>query len=293
MVRIGTAIFGPREDSPAGIGSPRGRSPMAPGTRRPAGSKDSGKGAQRNWRSARLMCEARSFKKKFKGCDPDEVKQFLDAVADRMEPMLKAKEEAREGEHRSQGEDRGLLQDGADPQGHAAHGSEGERRRQGQRRAERAEHNQGSRASRPRSGSPPPRARWTRIAKHRDMLKSGDHGPGRQAQEPDRGPDRHSSSGMEEDDQRSMGTRGAEGSRAVEAINRVRWLDGALTAQAGRRARRRRRRSTSAETPDHSALETRPAARAHDHRRSRPAETDGYRWKARFRVEGLARDVRS
>jgi cell division initiation protein len=32
------------------------------------------------------------FKKKLKGYDPDEVKQFLDAVADRMEQMLKAAE---------------------------------------------------------------------------------------------------------------------------------------------------------------------------------------------------------
>jgi cell division initiation protein len=33
------------------------------------------------------------FKKKMKGYDQDEVKQFLDAVADRMEQLLKAKEE--------------------------------------------------------------------------------------------------------------------------------------------------------------------------------------------------------
>jgi cell division initiation protein len=33
------------------------------------------------------------FKRKMKGYDQDEVKQFLDAVADRMEQMLKAKEE--------------------------------------------------------------------------------------------------------------------------------------------------------------------------------------------------------
>ena len=32
------------------------------------------------------------FKKKMKGYDPEEVKQFLDTVADRMEQMLKAKE---------------------------------------------------------------------------------------------------------------------------------------------------------------------------------------------------------
>jgi cell division initiation protein len=40
-----------------------------------------------------LDVRSQVFKRKFKGCDPDEVKQFLDAVADRMEGMLKAKEE--------------------------------------------------------------------------------------------------------------------------------------------------------------------------------------------------------
>jgi cell division initiation protein len=41
-----------------------------------------------------LDVRSQVFKKKFKGCDPDEIKQFLDAVADRMEGILKAKEEA-------------------------------------------------------------------------------------------------------------------------------------------------------------------------------------------------------
>lgn len=41
-----------------------------------------------------LDVRSQVFKRKFKGCDPDEVKQFLDAVADRMEGMLKAKEES-------------------------------------------------------------------------------------------------------------------------------------------------------------------------------------------------------
>lgn len=40
-----------------------------------------------------LDVRSQVFKRKFKGCDPDEVKQFLDTVADRMEGMLKAKEQ--------------------------------------------------------------------------------------------------------------------------------------------------------------------------------------------------------
>ena len=40
-----------------------------------------------------LDVRSQTFRRKFKGCDPDEVKQFLDAVADRMEAMLKAKED--------------------------------------------------------------------------------------------------------------------------------------------------------------------------------------------------------
>ncbi|MFZ1947954.1 MAG: DivIVA domain-containing protein [bacterium] len=40
-----------------------------------------------------LDVRSQAFRRKFKGCDPDEVKQFLDAVADRMEAMLKAKED--------------------------------------------------------------------------------------------------------------------------------------------------------------------------------------------------------
>jgi cell division initiation protein len=40
-----------------------------------------------------LDVRSQVFKKKFQGCDPEEVKQFLEAIADRMEKMLKAKEE--------------------------------------------------------------------------------------------------------------------------------------------------------------------------------------------------------
>jgi cell division initiation protein len=41
-----------------------------------------------------LDVRSQVFKKKFQGCDPEEVKQFLEAIADRMEKMLKDKEEA-------------------------------------------------------------------------------------------------------------------------------------------------------------------------------------------------------
>ena len=41
-----------------------------------------------------LDVRSQVFKKKFQGCDPEEVKQFLETIADRMEKMLKAKEEA-------------------------------------------------------------------------------------------------------------------------------------------------------------------------------------------------------
>lgn len=41
-----------------------------------------------------LDVRSQVFKKKFQGCDPEEVKQFLETIADRMEQMLKAKEEA-------------------------------------------------------------------------------------------------------------------------------------------------------------------------------------------------------
>jgi cell division initiation protein len=40
-----------------------------------------------------LDVRSQAFKKKFQGCDPDEVKQFLEAIADRMEALLKAAEE--------------------------------------------------------------------------------------------------------------------------------------------------------------------------------------------------------
>ena len=40
-----------------------------------------------------LDVRSQVFKKKFQGCDPEEVKQFLEVIADRMEKMLKAKEE--------------------------------------------------------------------------------------------------------------------------------------------------------------------------------------------------------
>lgn len=39
-----------------------------------------------------LDVRSQVFKKRFQGCDTDEVKQFLDMVADRMEAILKEKE---------------------------------------------------------------------------------------------------------------------------------------------------------------------------------------------------------
>ena len=40
-----------------------------------------------------LDVRSQVFKKRFQGCDTDEVKQFLEMVADRMEAILKVKEQ--------------------------------------------------------------------------------------------------------------------------------------------------------------------------------------------------------
>jgi cell division initiation protein len=71
---------------------------MSPGDDPPSSTgsgpveQDDGRG-RRKLEISPLDVRSQVFRRKFKGCDPDEVKQFLDAVADRMETILKAKEE--------------------------------------------------------------------------------------------------------------------------------------------------------------------------------------------------------